>query len=223
MPADGASQPAPITPPLLLYRPAPLLLPVPMLPLAVVMAVLAMTTTAANGGGRATDNKPSTTSMTMSSRSPTKKWRQDTIAITFFLDPTPTLRNYQLVKDANFTVMLGVTPKSHAEMLEQARLCKLVGLKCVLNGPPVNPAEDTCHGSIVGNGSNVDLKTLPPPDETIWGYYLWDEPPVSIWPTIKQQQDRLHAAHPSSLVFINLAPLAVGETVILPPPPPLSL
>ena len=43
--------------------------------------------------------------------------------------------------------------------------------RCVLGGPPMRPATDTCHGSIAGEGSfagpgSLDPKTLPPPDDT---------------------------------------------------------
>ena len=108
--------------------------------------------------------------------------------------------------------------------------------RCVLGGPPMRPATDTCHGSIAGEGSfagpgSLDPKTLPPPDDTrtppisaaperpcssemitaviscaVWGYYLRDEPPSSQWPLMKQQQDRIRAAQPDALVFINLGP-----------------
>ena len=37
------------------------------------------------------------------------KWTQDELAISFFLDPPPTLAAYQLVAAANFTVMLGTS------------------------------------------------------------------------------------------------------------------
>ena len=40
----------------------------------------------------------------------------------------------------------------------------------------------------------------------MWGYYLRDEPPSSQWPLMKQQQDRIRAAQPDALVFINLGP-----------------
>ena len=42
--------------------------------------------------------------------------------------------------------------------------------RCVLGGPAMRPATDTCHGSIAGEGSfagpgTLDPKTLPPPDD----------------------------------------------------------
>ena len=66
--------------------------------------------------------------------------------------------------------MLGSTPKNESEMHEQLRLCKATNLKCVLGGPAMRPATDTCHGSIAGEGSfagpgTLDPKTLPPPDD----------------------------------------------------------
>jgi hypothetical protein len=144
-------------------------------------------------------------------------WTQDELAISFFLDPPTTLQSYQLVAAANFTVMLGSTPKNTSIMREQARLCKETGLKCVLGGPPMLSIDKQgCHGSI--GDASVDIASLPPPDDTIWGYYLRDEPASSLWPLMKQQQDRLHAAHPDALVFINLGPPGGGGAGSTHPP-----
>ena len=114
--------------------------------------------------------------------------------------------------------------------------------RCVLGGPPMRPATDTCHGSIAGEGSfagpgSLDPKTLPPPDDTrkyaptpprqlsalpeatssaVWGYYLRDEPTSSQWPLMKQQQDRIRAAQPDALVFINLGPPGGENALAIP-------
>ena len=50
----------------------------------------------------------------------------------------------------------------------------------------------------------------------MWGYYLRDEPTSSQWPLMKQQQDRIRAAQPDALVFINLGPPG-GENALAVP------
>lgn len=148
------------------------------------------------GAAAAVPSSPSVVSGSSSS-----SWAQDELAIGFFLDPEPTLANYQLAAAANFTLMVGTTPKNTSEMALQAELCGRTGLKCILGGPP-HLSGDACHGS----AGNVDPQALPPPSSSVWGYYLQDEPQQQAFPSVKAQQDRLHAAHPGSLVFLNVGP-----------------
>ena len=97
--------------------------------------------------------------------------------------------------------MVGSTPKNASEMNLQAKLCARTGLRCILGGPPQLNG-DPCHGS----AGNVDPQALPPPSSSVWGYYLRDEPQRQTFPSLKAQQDRIHAAHPRSLVFVNMDP-----------------
>ena len=97
--------------------------------------------------------------------------------------------------------MVGSTPKNASEMNLQAKLCARTGLRCILGGPPQLNG-DPCHGS----AGNIDPQALPPPSSSVWGYYLRDEPQRQTFPSLKAQQDRLHAAHPRSLVFVNMDP-----------------
>lgn len=114
---------------------------------------------------------------------------QDRIAIGAWVPPPASEANYKEYADANFNLLIGasvgeVTPEKTAEQL---RLCEKLGLKVLL----INPNRD---------------KGPWPTGPACWGYLLKDEPPTSLFPSLRTLVDIVRKERPGHLAYINLYP-----------------
>jgi len=116
---------------------------------------------------------------------------QDRFAIGFWVDP-PLGKDmdarYKELADANFTMVLGgfgaATP---ADVLKQLALCRKYDLRAVV-------------------AANVDKPDTMPKDPICWGYSLRDEPGAKDFPALRAMVDKVRAARPGKLAYINLFP-----------------
>jgi len=122
-------------------------------------------------------------------RRPTKSgYNQKEFVISMFIEPRPTLFNYKLIADANFTTVL----QEHAVNNATARaksiaLCAQLGLDVIA----------------VSDGGGVHG---PMPAGPVLGVYIRDEPPASEFPGLAHLVAGVRREHPEWLSFINLLP-----------------
>ena len=110
---------------------------------------------------------------------------QKDFVISMFIEPQPTLHNYKLIQQANFTTVL----QEHAVGNASARatsikLCEQLGLNVIAKnewGPM-------------------------PKSDAVLGVYLRDEPPLSEFAELAHHVSDVRRTHPSWLSFINLYP-----------------
>ena len=116
---------------------------------------------------------------------------QDRFAIGFWVDP-PAGKDmdarYKEIADANFTLVIGGFGASKPDAVaKQLALCQKYNLRAVVAADLAKP------------------ESLPK-DTACWGYALRDEPAARDFPDLRAKVDKVRAARPGKLAYINLFP-----------------
>jgi hypothetical protein len=125
-----------------------------------------------------------------------ERFQQDRFAIGFWVDPPADDRmeaRYAAIADAGFTLVLGgfgaVTPET---IDRQLALCEKYDLKALTY--PIRP--------------NFDYL---PENSACWGYMIRDEPSAADFADLRAIVDKIRAARPGKLAYINLFPNYANE------------
>ncbi|MBN1345651.1 MAG: hypothetical protein JXQ73_23365 [Phycisphaerae bacterium] len=121
---------------------------------------------------------------------------QDRFAIGFWVDPPMDDRadeRYKEIAEANFTLVIGGFGARTPETVKrQIELCEKYGLKCLV--------------------WRADLPAEKLPDSpAVWGYMIRDEPNAKDFPALRDVCDKIRAARPGKLCYINLFPNYANE------------
>ena len=110
---------------------------------------------------------------------------QKDFVISMFIEPQPTLHNYRLIQQANFTTVLQEHAVGDAsDCATSISLCEQLGLS-VIALPKWGPV---------------------PKSDNILGVYLRDEPPLSEFEAVASLVSGVRREHPTWLNFVNLYP-----------------
>ncbi len=119
------------------------------------------------------------------------RFHQDRFAIGFWVDPPADDKmdeRYAAIADAGFTLVLGGFGAQTPETIQrQLALCEKYGLKA-LTYPALK-----------------DFDYLPE-SPACWGYLVRDEPNTVDFPDLSAMVDKIHAARPGRMAYINLFP-----------------
>ena len=121
-----------------------------------------------------------------------ERFEQDRFAISFWVDPPADRemeRRYREIADANFNLVLGgFGATTSTQIRRQLDLCRKFGMKALVPVP------------------GRDLANLAPDHPALWGYQWLDEPSASAFPRLAGDVERVRAARPGKLLYINLLP-----------------
>jgi len=127
-------------------------------------------------------------SMTRAAPAEPVRFKQDRFAIGFWVDPPVTDDRYRELVEANFTMAIGgfnaATPD---KVKEQIKLLEKYDLKGLVAMGGLRPEQ-------------------LPDSPAVWGYLLRDEPAARDFAPLRQAVDKIRAARPGKLTYINLFP-----------------
>lgn len=129
-------------------------------------------------------------------RGQARRFVQDRFAIGFWVDPPidgkADLR-YREIAEANFTLVIGGfggrTPET---VKKQIALCEKYGLRCVVSRAGLPPEK-------------------LPESSALWGYMIRDEPSAADFAKLRATCDKIRAARPGKICYINLFPNYANE------------
>lgn len=114
------------------------------------------------------------------------------------------LQTFKDIRECGFNLAGFVSP-------ENLNLARQAGLKAIVSDPLMHANDSTAGFSdeeITSRVKTVVKKVGKNP--AAFGYYLRDEPPASMFPTLARWEKAVHAAAPDALAYINLFPNYVG-------------
>ncbi|HVV02368.1 MAG TPA: hypothetical protein VHH88_13455 [Verrucomicrobiae bacterium] len=119
------------------------------------------------------------------------QFHQDRFAIGFWVDPPADDKmdeRYREITNANFTFVLGVFGATTPDRVQrQMKLCEKYDLKAVASMAGLPPEK-------------------LPESPACWGYFLADEPATGAFSSLRSTVEKIRAARPEKLSFINLLP-----------------
>ncbi len=121
---------------------------------------------------------------------------QDRFAIGFWVDPPIDGKadaRYAEIAEANFTIVIGGFGARTPETVQrQLALCEKYGLKALVARAGLAPDK-------------------LPESPALWGYMIRDEPNAKDFPALRELCDKIRAARPGKLCYINLFPNYANE------------
>ena len=132
----------------------------------------------------------------MTASAETGRFIQDRFAIGFWVDPPIDAKadfRYKEIAEANFTMVIGgFGARTPETVKKQIELCEKYNLKAVVSRAGLPPDQ---------------LAESP----AVWGYMVRDEPGARDFPALRKTVEKIRAARPGRLSFINLFPNHASE------------